>query len=1216
VSATITSTSLLVLHAQWSADGVPTSEPGPRIAALHIWAEDGSLTAASLAALDSGAPAAASHPFAASHDRLRAALAPLFGELAAHAGTLTLALPAHAAAPVPSPHLAHAQGHTAIDEPDVADEPDSAGADLEIPDPASAPERPAAILPTADLLPPTSPPTLARFSVPTFIVSAADAPAVLDAIEDAAAPTDGIRNPIVAGESLRFFAAASRFVRHLLSQQRFVPMIQQEPSGAIGGVWQPWLADEATATRLARLQGAMPPSARAVADAFNNDGWSVLDDFLLRTGDALCRRVLVRDAMPEAIEGRDPQADLHVTWLSGLLGDSQDVDARPGPRNDLIKGVRRWIGGLEERGSGAAWRLLLRLSEPLDVPGVGDDLAAPGDKVRWTLSLHLQNIVDATVVADAADIWLLPPGAASVEGQRIEQPQELLLSELGRAARLYKRLEKVLEEAEPTELELTTADAYKFLREFRPIMLEQGFGVVAPDWWDSPTVRLGARLLVQSEDVDLTTIGAAAGGAGGASTPQLGLSSLVSYRWQIAVGDTNLTLEQFEKLAAQHSPLVRLNGRWVEIRPEDVKAAIRFIRENPGGKMEVGRALRLAYASDTRDTGVPILGMDATGWVDAVFGGDPKSSVKMPMIEAPLGFVGTLRAYQLKGLSWLAFLDKLGLGACLADDMGLGKTIQLLALLAHERSCLGSPVLRAGSPGTPALRDGSSDGEAVPIVPGSELGTQHSELGTQPPGIPPTLLIVPMSVVSNWVHEARRFTPSLRVLVHHGLERLTGDRLLEQARVSDMVITTYALAHRDRDNLSKITWGRIVLDEAQNIKNPTAKQTRAIHSIPSPRRFALTGTPLENRLIELWSIMDFLNPGYLGPAGEFRSRFAVPIERYHDKHRGAQLRGLVQPFVLRRLKTDPTVITDLPEKVESKEYCYLTPEQAGLYQTCVADMLAAAERAEGIQRRGLVLAGLIKLKQICNHPAHFLKEFGEGANGNAAHAAPIAAARSGKCQRLVEMLQEVVAAGDKALVFTQFRQMAHLLTTMLRQTLDREILLLHGGTPAAQRTQLIADFQGEKLSGPRYTPRGSSAARSPGTAPVLVLSLKAGGVGLNLTAANHVFHFDRWWNPAVESQATDRAYRIGQTRTVQVHKFVVSGTLEERIDQMIQEKTDLADQIIGHGESWLTELSTNQLRDLLTLRADAVEDSDDDIPGTPPLRGGGMSSAQEALAIQ
>jgi non-specific serine/threonine protein kinase len=1127
---------LLVVHAHWS-DG-----------AVHLWAEDAGAVAP-VAGTAPHAGAASPHPFAASSERLAEAVGPLLPSGSGGGGTITLKLPAAGGVPIPSPHMAHALGHVEIEV--EQDHAERSGAKLEL------------------------------FTAPTLVVKAADVPGVLDAVEDLAARMelggaghDAPGGALAAGESLRFLGAASRFVRHLLAQHRMVPMVQQDQSGSLAGIWQPWLGDEQSAKRLSRLLAAMPAISRAAADSFNHDGWVMVDDFLLRTGDAICRRVLVRDAMREAIDGRDPATDLHVTWLAGLLGEGQEIDARPGPRNDLIKGVRRWIGGLEERGSGAAWRLLLRISEPMDLAGL-DDFQTPGDKVRWTLTLHLQSVVEPDVVADAADIWLLPTGAASVEGQRIEQPQELLLSELGRAARLYKRLEKVLENAEPTDLELSTPEAYKFLREIRPLLLEQGFGVVAPDWWDSPTVRLGARMLVQSDEVDLNSIGAAGefGGAGsaGSTTPQLGLASLVSYRWQIAVGDTNLTLEQFEKLAAQHSPLIRLNGRWVEIRPEDVKAAIKFIRENPGGKMEIGRALRLAYASDVRDTGVPILGMDATGWVAAVFG-DASANTKMPMIEAPHGFVGTLRAYQLKGLSWLAFLDKLGLGACLADDMGLGKTIQLLALLAHERKFRGTPALRAGSSSGAPASESESAGEAIPVVPGSE------SRGTQ--GIPPTLLIVPMSVVSNWVHEAKRFTPSLRVMVHHGLERKSGDALVTGAHNADMVITTYALAHRDREDLSRVTWGRIVLDEAQNIKNPTAKQTRAIHAIPSPRRFALTGTPLENRLIELWSIMDFLNPGYLGPASEFRSKFAVPIERYHDKQRGGQLRGLVQPFVLRRLKTDPTVITDLPEKVESKEYCYLTPEQAGLYQTCVSDMLAAAERAEGIQRRGLVLAGLIKLKQICNHPSHFLKEFGP--DGNPGTAASIAPARSGKCQRLSEMLQEVVASGDKALVFTQFRQMAHLLATMLRQTLDRDVLLLHGGTPAAQRTQLIAEFQGDKARMTKPMSRASAA-------PVLILSLKAGGVGLNLTAANHVFHFDRWWNPAVESQATDRAYRIGQTRTVQVHKFVVSGTLEERIDQMIEEKTQLADQIIGHGESWLTELSTSQLRDLLTLRPDAVE---------------------------
>lgn len=1169
VTAVGTSAGTLVVHAQWSAGRV------------HLWGERAA-----------GEPATAgAHPGAVEPLALWGELEKAFGAAGAalglktpETGTLKLRLPSVGGVPVASPHVSHTLATPGEMLDAEAPEDENPESILSVPaqladESAAARETEAeqtaeaGVAGAREIEAAAERPVLGAFDVPTLMINASDAPALLDTLEgvlsesqDGGAQGDGsaARGAVlIAGSTLVFFAAAARFVRHLLAQQRFVPNLQQEPSGGLSGVWQAWLGDEATAARLRSVLGAMPPAARCVVDSFNHDAWAVLDDFVLRTGDAVCRRVLVSDAMREAVDGRDPSTDLHVAWLTGLLGAENQVESGPGARNELIKGVRRWIGGLEERGSGGAWRLLLRLGEPVDMTGL-KDFQTPGEGVRWTLGLHLQSVLAPETVVDASDIWVLPPGAASVEGQRIESPQELLLSELGRAARVYKRLEKALEDTEPRELELSTAEAYKFLREFRPLLIEQGVGVEAPEWWDSPTVRLGARLVVTSEDVDLSMIGAAAGAGGaGASVAHLGLSSLVSYRWQIAVGEVNLTLEQFEKLAGQHSPLVRVNGKWVEIRPEDVKAAVKFIRENPGGQMEVGKALRLAYASEARETGVPVLGMTATGWVATVFG-DANQNDRMPMLEAPSGFVGTLRAYQLKGLSWLAFLDKLGLGACLADDMGLGKTVQLLALLAHERKLVReyeqAKAQQANQQATPqGVSDSAGALPAAPIRPA------------------PTLLIVPMSVVGNWVHEAKRFTPDLKVMVHHGVTRQIGTSLVQEASASDVVVTTYALAHRDREHLSQVTWGRVVLDEAQNIKNPGAKQTRAIHSIPAPRRIALTGTPLENRLIELWSIMDFLNPSYLGPASEFKSRFAVPIERYHDRHKGSQLRGLVQPFVLRRLKTDPTVITDLPEKVESKEYCYLTPEQATLYQACVSDMLQAAERAEGIQRRGVVLAGLIKLKQICNHPAHFLKE--SGVEGGGVAQAP---ARSGKCQRLVEMLQEVSLAGDKALVFTQFRQMGHLLAGMVRQALDRDVLFLHGGTPAAQRQSIIAEFQGEKTG--RLGPR----ARDRSAAPVLILSLKAGGVGLNLTAANHVFHFDRWWNPAVESQATDRAYRIGQTRTVQVHKFVVSGTLEERIDQMIEEKTELADQIIGHGEAWLTEMSTSQLRDLLTLRSEAV----------------------------
>ncbi|HYD01629.1 MAG TPA: DEAD/DEAH box helicase, partial [Phycisphaerales bacterium] len=685
--------------------------------------------------------------------------------------------------------------------------------------------------------------------------------------------------------------------------------------------------------------------------------------------------------------------------------------------------------------------------------------------------------------------------------------------------------------------------AYEFLREHRQLLLEQGFGVLAPLWWDSPAARLGVRLRIDSPESPAVR-GAAAGAPAGGTGPAFGLHTLVNYRWQISLGNTALSLEEFEKLAGSRSPLVFIGGQWVEVRPDDIKAAVEFIRGNPGGEIEIGKAMRMAYGADAAVKGVSVVGIDTTGWVSSVLGGtgtsEQQKNFAMPMLGPPEGFVGSLRPYQVKGLSWLAFLDRLGLGTCLADDMGLGKTIQLLAMLLHERSA--EAAAQFGNPG-------------------------------------PTLLVVPMSVVGNWVRETQRFAPSLRVLVHHGLERLTGQVLRDKASTSDLVITTYALAHRDREDLGAVPWWRVALDEAQNIKNPQAKQTQAVRGIDSLRRIALTGTPVENRLSELWSIMDFLNPGLLGGAQEFRSRFSLPIEKYNDSAKARQLRGLVQPFVLRRLKTDPQVIADLPEKVETKEFCYLTPEQAALYEQTVKGMLGQAESASGIQRRGLILAGLMRLKQICNHPAQY--KFGAGAAAEGEEGdAPTAkeavglqsVARSGKCTRIVQMLDEVVASNGQALVFTQFRVMGEMLAAMLRHELDKEVLLLHGGTPQKEREDLIARFQ-----------------KGDGSAPIFVLSLKAGGVGLNLTAANHVFHFDRWWNPAVENQATDRAFRIGQTRTVQVHKFVVAGTLEEKIDQMIESKAGLADNVIGSGESWLTELNLTQLRDVLTLRQDAVE---------------------------
>jgi SNF2 family DNA or RNA helicase len=395
------------------------------------------------------------------------------------------------------------------------------------------------------------------------------------------------------------------------------------------------------------------------------------------------------------------------------------------------------------------------------------------------------------------------------------------------------------------------------------------------------------------------------------------------------------------------------------------------------------------------------------------------------------------------------------------------------------------------------------------------------------------------------------------------VSRLKGEEMRGAVKDKDVVLTNYPIARLDAESIHSIKWLAVILDEAQNIKNPEAKQTQAIRKIEAEFRIALTGTPVENRLSELWSIMHFLNPGYLGARKSFRENFALPIERYHDEEAIKQLKQLTTPFILRRVKTDPRVISDLPDKVETKVYCTLTEEQATLYEAVVQDVMKQIEEEEGIKRRGLVLSMMMQLKQICNHPVQYLHQAGKnGADVSLDD-------RSGKLERLGELLEEVLAAerNDRALIFTQFAEMGGMLADYLPRAFGAGTQFLHGGTPAKARDQMVKRFQEDE-----HTP------------PIFILSLKAGGTGLNLTRANHVFHFDRWWNPAVEDQATDRAFRIGQKRNVQVHKFVTTGTLEEMIDDMIESKKGLAQAIVGSGENWITEMSTDELRKVVMLR--------------------------------
>jgi SNF2 family DNA or RNA helicase len=721
---------------------------------------------------------------------------------------------------------------------------------------------------------------------------------------------------------------------------------------------------------------------------------------------------------------------------------------------------------------------------------------AQPDADPWRVEFALQSTEDPSLMVSAADVWT---GQGFGSGG---DPAEELLAGLGAGARLFGELEGALREPAPVMVELDTPGAFRFLKETGPLLAGAGFGVLLPDW--VRRARLGLKLTTRSQTPSATSVTGA----------KFGLNDLVDFRYEVAVGDQALDPAELAELARLKVPLVRLRGQWVELDERHVRAALKFLERNQAGTMTAGDAL-LAGLRDVGDEAhtVPLVGVDADGWLGDLLSG--QADRRLAPMAAPAGFAGALRPYQERGLSWLSFLGDLGLGGILADDMGLGKTIQLLSLVAAQPRSSGSPG--------------------------------------------PTLLVCPMSLVGNWQREAARFTPGLRVHVHHGADRLDADSLVAALADVDLVITSYGVATRDQAALGAVSWDRVVCDEAQNIKNHATKQARAVRGLPAATRIALTGTPVENRLSELWSIMEFTNPGLLGPAERFRERFAVPIERSGSEDAARTLKRLTQPFVLRRLKTDRAIISDLPDKQEMKVWCNLTPEQASLYAATVADMLSRIEDAEDeISRRGLVLATMSKLKQVCNHPAHLL---GDGSR---------LPGRSGKLARLEEICDEIVAEGDKALCFTQYAEFGRMLQPHLAARLGCPVLFLHGGTTKKQRDAMVETFA--SLDEPA----------------LFLLSLKAGGTGLNLTAASHVIHVDRWWNPAVEDQATDRAFRIGQRRNVQVRKFVCVGTVEERIDAMIEEKKALAERVVGTGEGWLTELSVADLRAVLALSPEAV----------------------------
>lgn len=899
-------------------------------------------------------------------------------------------------------------------------------------------------------------------------------------------------------------------------------------------------------------------------------------------------------------------------WIANALLRKVSESARPVPWHEfisallrtqplrrgstkLVSALNKWRDSMESTQVG----LLLSVIEPVDLDDYEDfsvttstGLSVVRDDEESAASAGAAGSAEAGPASLLGDVWRIHVQARGSDGSvlRISDALEVSSGMRAHLERVHERMYSLCpplhpeypvppscftslalarqdEDVDIWDAYLTTEDLMEFLNFYAPMLQSENITVLLPKAWNVKETT--ARLRVQ-DPADAST------------ESKLGLDQIVEYKWELSVGDVALTQDEMAGLISAKAPLVKLRGEWVVADTTALQNAMRYMEalENESAKAKAKkiekvreklRRLSLAeqqtpeviaefeklygelevlekeYARDFVNPGEVSLAelrqlaleaetpneVEFTGskWHQALMGGLDTNAIPAPTrVEIPDTVQAELRDYQRRGVDWLHWMASNHFGAVLADDMGLGKTLQLLALEAVERE---------------QLQNESSSGD--------------SKEGVKDATALPTLIVAPTSVVGNWQREAEKFVPNLKVMVHHGSSRKRDEAFAEALENGvALVISSYGTVERDVEMLRKVQWRRVVLDEAQHIKNAATKVSKAVRSLPSEHRVALTGTPVENRLSEMRSILDYCNPGVLGSASFFRNHFARAIERYQDEVRTEQLRALTAPLILRRLKTDPNIIEDLPEKTENILTVPMTREQAALYQAYVDELTAQLAQAEGLSRRALVLSSLTRIKQICNHPAHFLAD-GSGITNRGRH-------RSGKVEELMRLLEEAADSGQRVLIFTQYTAFGHMLQPYLSDHFGTEIPFLHGGLSKTKRDNMVEAFQ------------------QPDGAPAMVLSLKAGGTGLNLTNASVVVHMDRWWNPAVENQATDRAYRIGQRKDVTVYKMITAGTIEESIQHIIEGKMELASAIVGEGEGWLTELSTEELAMLLSYR--------------------------------
>lgn len=907
------------------------------------------------------------------------------------------------------------------------------------------------------------------------------------------------------GASVHGWAVAARSALHLIARGRLLPAVDED---GIDG-WRIGPLDPADLEARDGAADALPPTAHATALPGTAPRrvssprwlvarfWDAIADAYVRTAAAALvsgqeafavrERVALVPARGEVV--RSEASVLGMELASATWGGSASVPSwlqstSSSAEADITVALRLDDAGTHATDPQHAAPVDAAADATTDTDADADSTAVDGTELdiasasTFRAVLEVGSMADRSLVLDAVDLWAAPHAVAERFGANVE---DSVLLTLRRGARVWAPVGRLLDEARPSELELTGAEVEDLLG---PVATELAGSGIEVKWPAGVLQAVDLKPVVASDSL-------------GADRPAgMSFDTLCELRWDASIDGEQLSPDELALLVQAKRGVVRLRGRWVRADPG------KLARLQQRRKVTAGEALAAALSGDLIVDGEEIAA-EVQGPL-ALLGERLRTVSDRGDWKPPASLRAELRPYQRDGAAWLSEMADLGLGGVLADDMGLGKTVQFLAL----------------------------------------------HLARHPGPSGPTLVICPVSVLSNWAREAARFAPGTPVLRYHGT-----DRSLDDLPPDAIVLTTYGVARREAATLAEHQWGLVAADEAQAIKNPISRTAKALRKIPADARFALTGTPVENRLVDLWALLDWTTPGLLGPLDRFRREIAVPVERDRDPDAAESLARLVRPFLLRRRKSDPDIAPDLPPKTETDRIVPLTTEQVTLYKATVDEVMEQVEHAEGMSRRGLVLKLLTGLKQICNHPAQYLKQDG-----------PIAG-RSGKLEAVTELIDTIASEGQSVLVFTQFVAMGHLLKTHLESP-GRPVQFLYGATPEAKRQEMVDRFQA-------------------GEVPVFVISVKAGGTGLNLTQATHVIHYDRWWNPAVEDQASDRAWRIGQDKPVQVHRMVCEGTVEDRISALLAEKRSIADAVVTSGEGWVSEMGDDDLRLLVALGADA-----------------------------